>query len=235
MKATKLVLLILTGIFLMAGSASASTIDFTDSYFGTIIPGTPTGSSTSASVTAGTATVNFDIDGYFGVYDTGTQSAGNLYWDDEDGIGLTGEGYEGDEIESPEYLVITFDEVFLLTSISLTDFFSDEDDSPETGTITLIWGSTLIPFGITATSAVGTNGEFELDIVDELGGAIGVNGIVFTAPGKTVSGLDQEYSVAGLGMSDGDINVIPEPATMVLLGMGLFGLGVAVRRKKLLK
>ena len=47
------------------------------------------------------------------------------------------------------------------------------------------------------------------------------------APGKMILGENHEFSVAGV-----DVNPVPEPATMILLGSGLIGLAGIRRRFK---
>ncbi len=76
-------------------------------------------------------------------------------------------------------------------------------------------------------------------IEQESGGAN--NYLVTLANGASQANLDYAYnrvSVLNLVHADGSnaqdlLTIVPEPATMLLLGLGLFGIGIASRRKKL--
>ena len=149
----------------------------------------------------------------------------NLYWDDTDGFGVWGSGYEWDEIEEPEALIIEFDTPVYVTYFDITDLFL-EGGSYQGGYYEIGWyNSDGNPDSYTQfqqtdpTMILGeTNGVYILTI-DAY-----VDTIWFSAPGQ-IDGQNHEFSVAGV-----EVNPVPEPATILLLGSGLIGL-VGLRRR----
>jgi hypothetical protein len=147
-----------------------------------------------------------------------------LYWDSTDGFGvMQGGGYEGDEIEGVEMLVVDFSTNTYVNDFYLTDFFW-EHDYQEQGSWSLD-NSSWYSFQQAADPLVAlgnSNGEYILPINSY------VDSIYFSAPGY-LNGQNHEYSVAGV-----DVAPVPEPATLLLLGTGLIGVA-GFGRKKLKK
>ena len=150
---------------------------------------------------------------------TATPSGAALWQDSIDGIGIVFD-YENDEIEGDEILQISFSSTTWLNTIYIADLFIEGDPvRTETGFYSLDDGTTWTLFE--AIQFTNTNGELTIDV----GGVLLVNNSIwFRAPGA-----GHEFAVQGL-------DVIPEPATISLLGFGLISLsGAAVRRRRKLK
>lgn len=185
-------------------------------------------------------------------------SGGTAYltWYSDDGIGGGGTaGYEEDEWEfkissqgtlgqrdflnistlgEGDVLNISFDNSVLLTEIHLTDFFIETrrgNTYAETGGVVFI-GDNLSPLGglhyFSQYDAFTSNGEYTIDVAGLIGPNAFVKDVYLAGIGKQ-NGEDHEFAVAGL-----NANPVPEPATMLLLGAGMFGLA-GVGRKKILK
>ena len=126
-----------------------------------------------------------------------------------DGIGIVPVG-DADEIDDPERLRINFSPQATLNMIYLLDLFSEEvaeinlrqDDE---------WGG-WTSYGGTSTNDYGFLGIMYLAVED-------VQSIIFDA------GIGN-YAVAGV-----DVDPVPEPTTMLLLGSGLLGLAGLGRKK----
>lgn len=155
-------------------------------------------------------------------------SGATLYWDSTDGFGVR-HAYEVDEIEQDEILGITFKSGPVdLATVFLTDLFYEGNPRYfEIGSYQLNGGS-WIPFAQTDPTTLPSptsNGEFDLAL-----NAPDISSIRFRAPGILVNGgqtQNHEYSVAGI-----DISTVPEPSTILLVGLGLAGAAVTGRWRR---
>jgi|GEM_PF-2152601 hypothetical protein len=214
-------LLLATGLAGPTSRAHALSLDFTDASY--------SGAMNAASFVK-------DL-GALGTL-TFTPLPGNarLYWDGTDGFGVQ-YGYENDEVEGDETLLLTFSTAVHLDAIHLTDLFY-ENGYLEQGAYALD-GGTPVTFlaDPTQTPSPATNGVKTLT----LDASPLITTIAFTAPGLVCDNLqlfslhcggtdcqNHEFSVAGLDVHP---NEVPEPATLVLLGSGLLGIGLKARRK----
>jgi len=154
-----------------------------------------------------------------------------LYWDATDGFGVRGPGYEADEVEGSELLVISFSQPVEVTEVALTDLFREYSWAAggylETGSIELSDG-TVIP--ITAdpsqTSSPSTNGELTVAV-----NAV-TRSITFSAPGR-VDGENHEFSVAGVSFEKVAVPELdPSSATGGLAFLTSFLLVATGRRRK---
>jgi hypothetical protein len=145
---------------------------------------------------------------------------GRLYWDAEDGFGILGASYEGDEIESPEVLRIHFDRPIFVERFLLSDLYIEGVQGwREQGSYSLNGGSSWTPF---LANGWAPNGEVELAIDAQ------VEAILFTAPGRTIRG-NHEFSVAGFDARRLGPASAPEPGGVLLFGAGLALLSARVR------
>jgi hypothetical protein len=160
--------------------------------------------------------------------DGGTEDA-LLWWDAVDGIGIRG-GMQQDEIDSDEFLSITFDQVIGLSHIFLSDLFTGEQYSgvtyDETGAFNL---DNTGNHAFTAWDLFGSDGEKsngEATIV--LSKTIPVQEIVLSARAWEETG--HNYSVIGFT----DPPIVPEPDTLLVfsLALGLLAVSRRWRNKK---
>lgn len=148
----------------------------------------------------------------------------NLYQDTTDGLGI--KGGEPDEINDPEFLVITFNTPYVLRDVAITDLFASNDgnqDPGEEGYVDLfgVDGKLLASYTFYGNNSDQANGEQLVDF--------GQDFIVSQAIFRVLDFTNNEFSVAGFA----NAAPVPEPATMLLFGTGLAGLaGIARRRKK---
>jgi hypothetical protein len=197
---------------LVASSASAEYINFKSTAFS----GAYNKSSYSFAVSGGT---------------TVTAKAGGLgstlYWDTEDGLGVKGmSGYETDEIDSCEYLTLSFSKSTYLDDVFITDLFK-ESGYLEIGYYSLNGGGTT-KFLADASQVSGTtNGEKTLDINTY------INTIKFTAPGK-VNGQNHEFALGGIKIGSQAVPELdPGPAGSALALLIAGCLALYGRRRRL--
>ena len=221
---------VLAGIALgqsaMASPLPTPQVDFRSDAF--------SGASNQTSFHTTVAGIGMTISGYHFAPD-GTKSAAALYWDNIAGIGVATaleRDAQNDEIDSTEWLTITFDNTIGLSNIFVSKLFAQQHWNglvyDEQGYYSTDGGANV---AFDAGSLYGTAGDKSLGQADlTLSKIIPVNEITF---GVADAGLaHSSYSV--LGFTDPPVpNEVPVPATtglMVML-MGMAGLGLARRRK----
>jgi len=137
-----------------------------------------------------------------------------------DGYGVyNGGGYENDEVELPEILLIRFSDTVVAQNFYLTDFFIElgtlGTSYSEVGLYRINGGSWN---SFTADTFLG-NGTFILGL------NTAIDSIAFTALGDIAGLRDHEFSVAGA-----EIAAVPVPSALLLLGSGVLGLAAFRRR-----
>ena len=139
----------------------------------------------------------------------------NLWWDNVDGFGVqSSPGYDPDEIEGPEFLIVRFGTTQTLTQLSFTDlFYEGSPQYQEIGYYRLTVGGgvgSLVQFLADTSQVPGsTNGVLTLAVSSEP-----ADNVTFTAPGKQGS-QGHEFSVAGM-----DIVTSTYPLTVTTTGTG---------------
>ncbi len=221
-----LAITVLVSFFLVAGSAMAwTTVDFTDNYY------------QQADGDQSFYSDQDDLTIYASGYDA------HFTWTHQDGLGGGGASYEDDEWELGQigdYMAIQFDYSVQLTEIYLTDFFYEERDNhwyEEIGLIEFFYdngSSGVLEFSQTDHNIVpsGTNGEYTIDVASLVGEGQLIRGVYLAGLGYQTWNdsvrEDHEFAVAGLA-------AVPEPSTVILLGLGLTGLALVGRKKRLSK
>ena len=146
----------------------------------------------------------------------------DLWWDNLDGFGVQSSvGYEPDEIEGPEFLVVKFNLRQFLSQLSFTDFFYEGpagSEYQEQGYYRLTVGGVngpLVQFLADTSQVSGTtNGVLNLAVNNDL-----ADQITFTAPGVQGS-QTHEYAVAGVDVTtvNADLSIMktdsPDPVTV---------------------
>ena len=163
-----------------------------------------------------------------------TKSRGRLYQDSIDGLGILGD--ENDEIDDFERLDITFTTAQYLEGVWITDLFGPPDGNHpvngEIGRVKLYDESNTYDqdYVFLGKDAHQGNGELYVDFtgldVKVFKARFFVVDMPVTNYNHVNDSCDNEFSVAGFNVAP-----VPEPATMVLFGMGLIGLAGVCRKK----
>jgi hypothetical protein len=233
----------------MQSSAAAAPvqIDFNVAGFGPA-PGTTSSFAKDTNVFG-------DVDLTFTSMNSSLQQAHQLYWDandgggNADGFGVMGSGsYEDDEIEGDERLRLGFSRGVNLLGFNLTDFFHEQTPSfqlcgPGVSNCYREVGFFMVQFGdgtssgwmdmlAHADSILTGNGTFSIAMNFN-----NVTGLLFRAPGQVPDNNfsspfveRHEFSLAGVRIDEQPIPA-PEPATMMLVGLGLSGIAASRRRR----
>ncbi|HUT69466.1 MAG TPA: PEP-CTERM sorting domain-containing protein [Desulfatiglandales bacterium] len=152
------------------------------------------------------------------------------------GLGIASE--EFDEVDSVVYkekLFIDFNQPMLINTVWVRSLFDGEgtDGAPERGRVNFFldgvwlnsWAEPEPSYNLTGTELSGPGSFGEVSYAAN----IIADQIRFVVPLKQDYTAWSEFAVAKL-----DVSPVPEPATMLLLGVGLIGLG-GLGRKRFLK
>ena len=182
-----------------------------------------------------TAGFSVNLAGLVVTFSTGT---GVFSYNVFDGLGVKS-SYEGDEIERPEVVTITFSQPVRIDSLYVTDLFRECRGSHcynEMGSYTL--GSTTATFLAPDTNGSSTNGTMSVPVSWLVTPG---ESFTLTAPGYvyvstllskgrvTTSREDHEFSLGMLVFTPQPPAPIPEPETLFSIGVGLAALVIARR------
>jgi hypothetical protein len=146
-----------------------------------------------------------------------------LYQDSNDGLGI--KGGENDEVDRAEQLEVSFGSGLMVTGVWITDLFLSADGGldGENGEVELnIVAAADQTFSFTGVFPQGTgNGELYVPF----GTSLNVQTATFNALPFNQGSTGDEFSVAGF-------TAVPEPGTLILFALGIFGF---IFRRKLLK